>query len=233
MNGNLKVGLWLAVVVLVGIGLFFYLTRPPALPKEDIRSVAEELGQLNGTGTSTILYRISQFESKAQFTAKEILNGAPFSPVGVTNQIAGDIELDIDHPSASRVGLIRIDALTLKTDEPKRDGAIARFILKSENPENQYIELRTTELRNMPEKIIEGTEARFELAGDLTISGVTRPAVFKGTFKVQSGGKLLGTAETTVKRSDYNLQIPSVPFVASVDDIVTLKATIVAEKVSR
>ncbi len=233
MNKKLKVVMWLGVVVLAGVGLFLYFTRPPALPKENVRSVAEELKPSNMAGASTVLYRISQSESKAQFTAKEILNGAPFSPVGVTNQIAGDIELNINNPSASRVGLIRIDALALKTDDSRRDGAIARFILKSENPENQYIELRTTELKNMPEKIVGGVESRFELAGDLTISGVTRPAVFKCTFKVQSDGKLLGTAEATVKRSDYNLQIPSVPFVASVDNIVTLKATIVAEKVSR
>ena len=39
---------------------------------------------------------------------------------------------------------------------------------------------------------------------------------------------MTGTAETKIKRSDYNLVIPNIPFVASVDDEFAITVNIVA-----
>jgi hypothetical protein len=43
---------------------------------------------------------------------------------------------------------------------------------------------------------------------------------------------LVGQAETTVQRSDFNLSIPNVPFVANVGEDVALKLNLVANAVS-
>jgi hypothetical protein len=49
---------------------------------------------------------------------------------------------------------------------------------------------------------------------------------------LESDERLVGSAETTVLRSDFNLTIPDVPFVANVGEDVTLKLDFVANAVA-
>ncbi len=232
MNKTYTIGLTILIIATVAVGSFLYLTRPVAPPSTDITKSVEKLERAEATSTTTAFYRISQPESKAQFSINEVLRGSPFTAVGITNQIAGDIEINTANPSLSRIGVIRINARTLKTESPQRDGAIARFILKSEDPANEFIEFRLTSLSGLPATIKQGVEFNFRIPGDLTISGITKPAVFQATAKLESGDQLSGTAEATVKRSDYNLKIPNIPFVASVADNVMLKVLVVAKRVT-
>ena len=69
------------------------------------------------------LYRIVPEESEARFEIDEILRGEPTRVVGITDQVAGDIILDFADAAASQVGVIRINARTLMTDEDRRDRA--------------------------------------------------------------------------------------------------------------
>ena len=214
MNKNIIYGI--LGIIIVGVAGFLYATRPASSPSQNIQSVSDTLNNDNVSGTS--LYRILQEGSKVEFSIGEILNGTPFTAVGTTNQVAGDITIS-GNPAKIEVGMIKINARTFKTDDPSRDGAIARFILKSEDPANEFIEFKPTS--------VNGTIPDFTVSGDLTISGVTKPATFSVSARIE-GGKMIGTAETKIKRSDYNLVIPNIPFVASVDDEFTVTADIVA-----
>lgn len=222
------------VVVVIGVSLFFYLTRPAASPSTDI-GTATQGDQLQHTDTqptqTATVYRISQTNSTARFEVGEVLRGSPFTAVGTTNQIAGDIEVNTSNPSASKLGVMKVNARTLKTDSTQRDGAIARFILKSNEDANEFITFAPTSLLGMPAKIESGVAVPFTIAGTLTIKGITKPATFTGTFTLGADGGLTGSARASVKRSDFDLVIPNVPFVASVDENVTVKIDIVASKV--
>ena len=220
------------LVVAVSIGAFAYLTRPVVAPSTDIESATPSLpGAAIQGGAVITIYRISQNASKAEFAVDEILRSSPNTAVGTTNQVAGDIQINMTDPSKSTVGTIRVNARTFKTDSSQRDGAIGRFILKSEDAANEFIDFEPTALNGMPAKITEGTPFNFEITGDLTIAGVTKPTTFHGEATVGSEGQLSVTATTTVKRSDYNLPIPNVPFVASVEDNVFLTISITANAI--
>ena len=51
--------------------------------------------------------------------------------IGATDQVAGDILIDFENPEASRVGQIRVNVRTLRTDNNVRDRAIRSFVLES------------------------------------------------------------------------------------------------------
>jgi polyisoprenoid-binding protein YceI len=218
------------VIIALGVVGFVYATRPVKEPTVDVQSVSETLPQNTTPAANENVYRISQENSTVSFSATEVLNGKPFSPVGVTKKIAGDISVTTGANPKLTIGTLKIDARTFKTDSTQRDGAITRFILKSETAGNEYIEFKPTSVSGLPSSVEVNQDLNFTISGNLTIAGVTKPATF--TVKAKVGDTTVtGTATTTVKRSDYNLNIPSVPFVANVGDDIKITATISATKV--
>ena len=119
---------------------------------------------------------------------------------------------------------MRINARTLKTDSENRDRATARFILESEKPENEFIEF-------VMESIVPGATSSVSIVGNLVIRGTAKPAIFAGTLMREKGGTVHIAAKAEIKRSEYGLTIPDIPFIADVADIVSLEADIIAREV--
>lgn len=209
-----KILLTLIVLGVVGYAAFNYLFRAPSAPSQDVESTVKTT-YLDVKGRS--IYKISK-DSKVEFRIDEVLNDKPFTAVGITSEIAGDVFITEDK---IEIGTLAINARTFKTDNEKRDGAIARFILKSELAPNEFIYFKPTE--------VIGTPSAFTVTGDLTISGITKPATFSVNAQIQDD-TLVGTATTQLKRSDFELKIPEVKSVASVNDDFTITAKIVAPK---
>ena len=179
------------------------------------------------------LYRIVPEESEARFEIDEILRGEPTRVVGLTDQVAGDIILDFADAAASQVGVIRINARTLMTDEDRRDRATRSRILQSAEDQYEFVDFTPTALEGLPGSVAVGDTARFTIVGDLKIRDITAEARFEATVNVVAEDRLEGTAETTVLRSTYNLVIPSVPFVADVGEEVLLGIRFVATAVDQ
>src|SRR5262245_47094025 len=118
-----------ALVAVISIGTFFYLTREIAAPSQDVQTSVEQLETSDG---SEVVYRISQDDSQAEYTINEVLNGADKTVVGTTAEVAGDILLNLSDLSQSEIGEISINARTFATDDDRRDNSVARFILQSE-----------------------------------------------------------------------------------------------------
>lgn len=210
----------LIIIVLVAIGAYLYVTRAPSAPSQDISGF--NATSTAGSGVAGT-YSIVSAESVARFEVGEVLNGSPFTAVGTTTQIAGTVTVGT---SSVSIGTIRINARTFKTDSERRDGAIARAILKSETAANEFIVFQPKAVQG-PVRPLTAVAQSFTVSGDLTIAGVTKPAVFTVEAAVVNGA-IIGTAKATVSRSAYGITIPNVPFVASVDDEVEVSATIVA-----
>ena len=220
-----------AVVAIFSIGAFLYLTRGVATPSIAVQDSVAEISSADASANQ-VVYRISQADSKVEYNIAEVLNGADKTVVGTTTQVAGDILLDLSDPSQSQIGDISIDASTFATDDTRRDNSVARFILQSETAANEFITFKTTSITGLPtSSIAVGDTITFQVTGDLTISGTTKQATFDVTATLNSDDKLVGSAQTTVNRSDYSLTIPNVPFVANVGDVATLKISFVAAKV--
>ncbi|WKZ29340.1 MAG: YceI family protein [Patescibacteria group bacterium] len=223
-----KLTLAAAIVAMFGAAGFLYVTRPLAAPS-DVREPAADAPE---TKEGQKAYRVDSGSSRVTFTLNEVLSGQPTEVVGVTNQVTADFVLDTERPAASSLGTVRVNARSLKTDSTRRDGAIGRFILKSEDPANEFIVFEAKALEGLPEKIDVDAAFTFSVKGDLTIAGITKEVEFDGTATLEASGQLKGAAQTTVQRADYNLIIPSVPFVANVDQEVRLEIEFVANHVA-
>jgi polyisoprenoid-binding protein YceI len=189
-------------------------------------TVAQSVAQ----GSGAIIFQILQDGSEASFSIFEELSGQPKTVVGVTNQVAGEIAIDLSDLSKTQVGVIQVNARTLVTDSDRRNRAIRNFILNTDQYE--FITFTPTAVTGLSGVAQPGQPFTFQIAGDLTIRNVTQPVVFNVTAQGESPARLSGTATAVVKRSDYNLTIPSVPNVANVGEEVTLEIDFVAEAAS-
>lgn len=219
----------IGLVIVVGALAYFLVIGRSVAPTMESEQVVERLGEQ--TSNQQKLFRINPSQSKASFELPEVLYGNDNLVVGTTNDLAGDVFFDLDNPANSKMGQIVVNARTIKTDNERRNNAIANAILKSSRDKYQFIKFNPQELTDLPESIVVGEPFSFKITGDLEITGVTREVEFAAMVTVEEDS-LNGSAQTTVNRDDYNLTIPDVPFVASVDENVTLKAEIKANLVN-
>lgn len=114
---------------------------------------------------------------------------------------AGTIEMDETEPAKSHVE-VRIDASSIDTREPQRDGHLRSpdFLDADKHPELMF-----------KSRGVEPTgDKRFQVRGDLTIRGTTRPVVldveYAGRMKDPWGGERAGfSALTSLDRKDFGL----------------------------
>src|SRR5262249_38439666 len=115
----------IAVVVIAGFA-YVYATGGSGQASAPISAPA-----LASNSSTQQNFEIDSSSSSVQFTLTEDLFGKPNTVVGKTNQVAGDILVDVNQPSNSKVGKIRINARTLATDSDMRDRTTRGQILGS------------------------------------------------------------------------------------------------------
>jgi polyisoprenoid-binding protein YceI len=176
--------------------------------------------------SSPVIFEIVQTSSETRFIINEVLNGAPKTVVGVTDQVAGEIAIFVDDPSRSQIGTILVNARTLVTDNEFRNRAIKNRILQTDDFE--FVTFTPTEIAGLPGDVTIGAAFSFQIIGDLTVRDVTNPVTFDVTVTPVSETQLEGLASTAILYPDFNLTIPEAPAVASVDDEVILEIEFVA-----
>ncbi len=179
-----------------------------------------------------VLFNIVQDKSTVTFILHEVLRGTPTEVVGTTNQVAAQLYVNFDNPAQSKIGTIRVDVRTLKTPEEFRDRAIRGQILQSSQDQFEYSDFTPTSLEGLPATITIGQPFTFKILGDLKVRDISQPVTFDATVTPTSKTEITGSASTSVTRTQYQLAIPSVPFVADVTDEVTLKIDFVAQAAS-
>ena len=164
--------------------------------------------------------------TQARFLIYEDLRGEPFTVVGMTAEVVGRINLNRADLASSQMGDILINARTFATDSGNRDRAIRGPILNAEQFE--FITFRPLVISGLSGAAEPGGERSFVVEGELTVRDVTRPVTFEVTARLGDGDVLEGEASATVSRSDFNLSVPSVPFVANVADEIGLELDFIA-----
>jgi polyisoprenoid-binding protein YceI len=117
--------------------------------------------------------------------------------------------------------VITVNARTLVTDQDRRNQAIRNRILLTDQFE--FVTFTPTGVSGLSGSAGPGQSFNFQISGDLTIREITRPVVFDTTVTVESMERVRGLASTTILRSDYDILIPSVPFVANVGENIGLE----------
>ena len=114
--------------------------------------------------------------------------------------VSGTVHTDESDPAKSDVE-IEIDATTIDTREPQRDGH-----LKSPD----FLDVEKFPTLTFKSTRLTGAADQFKLTGDLTIHGVTKPVTLdvtsEGRAKDPWGGERAGfTATTVIKRGEFGL----------------------------
>ena len=141
---------------------------------------------------------------------------------------AGEVTIIFDDYSQTTISPIVVDASLLATDNNMRNNQIRRAILQTNQPEYQFITFTPTVVEGFPESAAVGDNLALLVTGDLTIRDITQPISFEVTVTPLSESELQGSARATLLRSDFGLEIPSVPSVADVSEEVLLEFDFVA-----
>ncbi len=188
---------------------------------EETEAEETEAEEAESAVSEPVTFAIVQAESEARFSLGEILRGNPVTVVGATDQVAGEISVDFSNPSNSQIGPIQVNARTLVTDNDFRNRAIKNEIL--DTGDFEFISFTPTSINGLPESVSIGEEIVFTITGDLTVRDITNQVTFDAKVTAVSETQLQGYASTIVARADYDLQIPSVPSVADVDEDVLVE----------
>ena len=172
------------------------------------------------------LFEIDPAQSEARFLIDEVLEGSPKTVIGVTDQVSGQISVDTNTPANTQIGVIQVNARTLTTDNDFRNRAIKNRILNTN--EYEFITFTPTAITGLPELVAVGQPMQFQISGDLTVRGETRPVIFDAQVTPNAESELAGTAVTTIRYADFGISIPQVPAVTGVSDEVRLEIDFVA-----
>lgn len=229
---NLKVIGWIAAFALVvggsALAWLFWFAGGSGEPSTELTTPTLASGPTEPVGTSKT-YVIDASLSVASFEIGEVLRGSPNRVVGETNQVAGQVQVDLADLSSTQFSQIVVNARTLRTDSERRDRAMrGPIILNSASDEFELITLDIDSATGLGGSAAPGDMLSFRLTGDLTIKGVTNEVVFDVVVTLSDESTVEGSVTTTVLRSDFDIGIPSVPGVAQVTDEVVLGLRFVA-----
>jgi polyisoprenoid-binding protein YceI len=150
-------------------------------------------------GESSVTYRVNEtFISEGNRLA---------TAVGVTTVVRGEIFVDRQRPSSSRIGTVTIDISQFKSDRARRDNAIRERWLESAR--FPHAEFTPTAIQGLPEAYQDGREVPVQITGNLKIRDVTRPTTFASTIRLD-GSTLTVTGATTIKMTDFGFDPPSI-----------------------
>jgi polyisoprenoid-binding protein YceI len=168
--------------------------------------------------------------SEARFIISEELLGNPKTVIGRTSEISGAVTVDLGGAQETQVTPIQVNARDLTTDDSFRNRALRSQILQSTQDDYQYILFEPISFAELPPAtaVSIGEPFSFGITGDLTIRGTTQPVTFSMVVTPTSQTELRVSGTTMVQRSDYDLNIPSVPGVANVSEEVRLEVDLLA-----
>lgn len=212
----------LGVIGAAAVALYVYASGGSGVASEVI-SAPEVTAESEG-----VAFNIVPDESEVRFEIDEDLRGQRNTVIGRTNQVAGQLVVNFDNPAETQVGTIRINVRTLVTNDEFRNRAIRGQILLSARDEFEFGEFVPTSVTGMPDQVTIGEPISFQIAGDLTLRGITNPVTFDVTVTPVSETQLEGTASAVTDRTLYGMEIPSVPGVANVEEEVELYIDFVA-----
>jgi polyisoprenoid-binding protein YceI len=167
-------------------------------------------------------WTVAPRENEARYRVREQLAriNFPSDAVGVTTAIAGGIAVDAQGAVQRAQSRFTIDVAGLKSDSDRRDNFLRRNTLQAE----QYpaIVFEPAVLHNLSFPLPASGDLDFQMVGDMTIRGVTRPVTWDVTAVVVDGA-LKGLARTRFTFADFGITKPRVASVLSVDDDIRLE----------
>jgi polyisoprenoid-binding protein YceI len=178
---------------------------------------------------STVKLVIDPSVSQARYRAHEQLVGKtlPSEAVGTSKSVSGRLVLGSDGTVLADQSKISVDLSKLQSDESRRDNFV-----KSDTLQTSRFPMATFVPRGvdgLPTPLPTSGEATFQLTGDLTVHGVTKPVTWQVTAQFADNA-ITGNATTSVKITDFGMTPPTAGPVLSIEDALTLELAFTAAR---
>jgi polyisoprenoid-binding protein YceI len=167
-------------------------------------------------------YVVAPSGNEARYRVREQLlhHDLPNDAIGKTSAISGGITIAADGAIDTAASRITIDVTSLKSDQERRDGYIQHRTLETEQYPTVVFVPRSVSGAKVP--LPASGDQSFDVAGLLTVHGVTRPTVWHVKAK-SSGNDVTGSGWTQFTFSDISLAQPHLPVLLSVADTIKLE----------
>jgi polyisoprenoid-binding protein YceI len=170
----------------------------------------------------TMRFVVAPSGNEARYRVREQLVGRdlPNDAVGATGEITGGIAVDGTGKIIPGESKFVVTVTGLKSDSDRRDGYVRRRLLETE--QYQTVEMVPTAVQGLPSPLPASGPVSFQILGNLTVRGTTRPTTWHVTGQYQ-GGQITGTASTAFTFADFGINQPRVPILLSVADSIKLE----------
>ena len=204
------------------------VSTPDATPTAVEEAVTPESGgsvdiETPSGGLSATL----QEESMARYLIREELAGVelPFDAMGETSEVSGAFTFSADGEIVPESSRIVLNAASLRSDEENRDRYISRNAIQTATyPEIVFV---ATSVDGLAWPLPSSGEAEFTIYGDLTVREVTRPVAWQ-TVATFDGTSVTGTARTNFTFGEFEMEVPDLFFIVSLEDNIRLELDFVA-----
>lgn len=173
------------------------------------------------SGTSA-RYVLAPEGNEARYRVREQLAGIDFpsDAVGRTSALTGTLWLNADGRVGRDSSRFAVDLTTLTSDRGGRDRYIKRTSLVTDSFPQAVLTL--TGAKGLPTPLPSTGTIRFQLLGDFTVRGVTKPTSWDVTAELAPGA-IAGTAHTAFTFTDFGIRVPTVRMVLSVRDTIRVE----------
>ncbi|HEX8966585.1 MAG TPA: YceI family protein [Chloroflexota bacterium] len=187
------------------------------LPTTAATTSTERLTSVPTPAANAVTLVLDPAASKASYHAHEQLVGRtlPSEAVGTTSAVNGSLAIATDGSVVADQSQISVDLSKLTSDESRRDNFIKGNTLQTGRyPTATFV---PRQVEGLPMPLPATGEATFQLLGDLTVHGVTRPVIWQVIAQF-AGASVSGTATTSVNISDFGMTPPKAGPVLSIED---------------
>lgn len=197
-------------------------TAPPAVATATSVPAATAAPAAPAVAGGPLRFALTPGQSEARFRAQEQLVGRnlPNEAIGKTKDVSGAVAITAQGAIVADQSKVTVDLRTLRSDDGQRDRFIQGNTLQTQRFPNADFVAKSAS--GIPQPLPTSGEVKFQLMGDLTVRGVTKPAMWEVVATV-TGQQLAGTAITRVKMTDFGMTPPRVGPVLSIEDELTLE----------
>ncbi len=203
-------------------------TVAPAAPTVAPQPVAEGARRFVVVPAESSASYVVTEEFFAGALAKYGINAGFNEVTGSTNEIAGELQLNVADPAnALAYGEFTVNLPSLTTDQNQRDAWIRDNALQSNQfPVATFV---ANAIENAPASYTDGSEVTFDLVGDLTVREVTLPVTFAVTATL-TADTITGVATAPLQLTNFGFEPPSFANTLTVNNDFVLRIELTAKE---
>jgi len=182
------------------------------------RAVPPSIGPVRAAESPDGLIHLSLIpgQSEARYVMTVWTLGQPKAAACATREVSGEVVLAPDGSVVAELSKIVVDQRNLKCQSPLRDGNAQTLLQTAQHPMAEFL-VKSAPGLGAP---LPAGDAAFQLVGDQTVRGLTRPTVYD-VASVLTADSMVGQARTTFKMSSFGITPPSIgPLIRVSDDMV-------------